>query len=435
MMTMRRFTLRYGKGDVSCDLPTEMVIQEIVGQDRPALADVPGAYRHALDHPIDSPPLGEMLRPGYKVAVVVSDITRTWQKSSDTLPVLLDYINQAGVRDEDVVVIVAVGNHRQNTPAEFVEICSAEVCRRVRVVNHQAWDEANLVYYGKTSRDTEVWINRLAAEADRVILTGGAVYHYMCGYGGGRKSVLPGVAGLRTIQQNHILAVSPEVGGGTNPKCYSRRTQDSPMHEDMMEIAAFLQPDFLVNVVTNFSDGIVGVFAGNWITAWQAGCGLVDEMCGVPIDRRADIVIASAGGYPKDINLYQTQKTLDNACYALKPGGVAVILAECPDIREPKEFFDFCAYPDALSIEMSLRQKFVLPGFVALKQTELGTRYQVVLVTRPENFEPARIAKTNPVATLDDGIKLAFQLSGQARPDIIVMPFAANTCPIHPDRF
>jgi nickel-dependent lactate racemase len=120
------------------------------------------------------------------------------------------------------------------------------------VVNHDAWQIENMVYLGKTSRGTEVAVNRIAAEADRLILTGGVIYHYMAGFGGGRKSILPGVAALKTIQQNHLLALTDRVGGGTNPKSASALTTGNPMHEDMMEIAAFAKPDFLVNDYQTF---------------------------------------------------------------------------------------------------------------------------------------------------------------------------------------
>ncbi|MEW6261808.1 MAG: nickel-dependent lactate racemase [Thermodesulfobacteriota bacterium] len=430
-MVERQFRLRYGQGEIAFELDEDLILYEILGRDRPGRPDVPAAYRRALDQPLDSPPLRELVRPGQKVALVVSDITRTWQNNSATLPILVEYLDQIGVRDEDLIVVIAVGNHRQNTTAEFEEICGPEVCWRVRVVNHQAWDDGNLVYYGRTTRGTEVYLNSLVAEADRVILTGGVVYHYMCGFGGGRKSVLPGVAGLKTIQRNHTLCLAPEVGGGTNPLCYSRHTRGNPMHEDMMEIAAFLKPDFLVNVVTNFANEVVKVAAGHWITAWQEACALVDEMCGVEIERKADIVIASTGGYPKDINLYQSQKTLDNACLAAKPGGAVILLAECPDIEEPREFFESCAFPDALTLEKSLRDNFVLPGWLALKQFEYCRRFKVILVTRPENFQHARTAHYHPAASLEEALELARRHCGRKKPGVTVMPFAANTCPIY----
>jgi lactate racemase len=430
-MNMKSFSLRYGKGVAEFQIPEEDLLFEITGKNRPSLPDVAGAYLNALDHPIDAPPLREIVKPGDKVVITVSDITRAWQKSADTLGLLIDYLNRAGVPDSNITVIIAVGAHRMNTEVEFAEICGRDICHRIRVVNHNAWDTKNMVYLGTTSRGTKVSLNRLAVEADRVILTGGVIYHLMVGYGGGRKSVLPGVASLETILQNHLWSVSPTVGGGSSSYCRNMVTRGNPQHEDMMEVAAFLNPDFLVNVVMNHEDRIAGVFAGNWVSAWMEATHLVDDMYCVRIQQKSDIVIASAGGYPKDINLYQAQKTLDNACYALKEGGVAVIVAECPDIAEPKEFFRWFKYSNLLDQEKALRADYDLPGWVALRHMESCLRYQAVLVTRPENADYARMASVHPVFSISEALKLAYEKCGLDHPKVTVIPLGANTFPLY----
>ena len=431
---MKKFSLRYGKGNVQFEIPEEEFLYEIIGEDQPTLPDLTESYFHALDHPIDSPPLKELIRQGDTVAITVSDITRVWQKNASTLSLLLDYLNKAGVPDQRITVVIAVGNHRQNTETEFAEICSRAVCHRVKVANHDARDTANMVYLGKTSRGTEVSLNRIVVEADKVILTGGVVYHFMVGYGGGRKSVLPGVASLKTIQQNHLWSLSPTLGGGSSDFCQNMITRGNAQHEDMMEVAAFLRPDFLVNVVMNYQDGIAGIFAGNWISAWLDATRLVDQMYCVRIREKADIAVASAGGYPKDINLYQSQKTLDNTRYALKKGGVAIILAECPDINEPSEFFKWFSYPDIYEQEKALREDYDLPGWVALRQSECCRDYRVIVLTRPQNAERARQAKVHPVSSIGQALKLAREWCGRDRPRISILPFGANTFPFYSDK-
>ncbi len=427
-MATQKISLRYGKTVQHAEVPSESLLGEINGHDRPGLTDLPAAYRQALEHPVDCPPLRELVRPGYRVTIAVSDITRAWQRNAETLPLLLDYLNEAGVRDEDVTVVIAVGAHRQNTEAEFKELCSPTVCHRVRVVNHDCYDEANQVYLGKTSRNTEVFLNRHFVDCDLSILTGGVIYHYMMGYGGGRKSVLPGVAGIKTIKQNHLWAMGPKPEDGTSPLCESGRTTGNPAAEDIMEIAAFAKPGFIVNVVPNFEGQLIGIFAGNWVSAWQGACRLVDEVFAADIKEKADIVIASAGGYPRDINLYQSQKTLVNACTAAKNGGVVIYLAECPDIKEPAEFFDWFQYPTHLGQVTALRNDFTIAGWVALAQTELCLTHRVIMVTRPENVELAAQAHVTPVATLEEAVKMAYALAGPD-PKVWVMPFAANTVP------
>lgn len=429
-MAFRDFQLKYGKEVVSFKIPEEQVLYELWGKQYPALADLQKVYRHALDYPIDSAPLREIVKPGEKVVVTVSDITRGWQRNDRVLPVLIETLNEAGIPDANITILIVVGAHRLNTEDEFGELCGKEICHRVRVINHDCWDTKNMVYLGKTSRGTEVSVNRLAVEADRLILTGGVIYHYMAGYGGGRKGILPGLSSIKTIRQNHLMAMSPALGSGSNPYAASGRTRGNEMHEDMMEVAGFVQPDFIVNTVPNLDGQIAGVFAGNWVSAWLDSVKLVDEIFGVEVEEEADIVIATAGGYPRDINLYQTGKTMDNAYYAMKKGGVAVILAECPDISEPREFFQWFEFPSLLEMEKSLRENFTIAGWVALKEMECNDKGPFILLTKKENFDLVKKAKFTPASSIDEALKLAYEKCGTKNPRITVMPQGANTFPI-----
>jgi lactate racemase len=430
-MPVKRLSLRYGRGEVKFEIPGAHLLYELEGKNQEPPEDLSAAYLYALHHSIDSPPLPELIKPDDKVVITVSDITRGWQKNADTLPLLVDILNRAGVPDHRITVIVAVGAHRLNSPDEFVELCSPEVCRRIRVVNHNAWDSENMVYLGKTSRGTEVSINRLIVEADKVICTGGVIYHYMVGYGGGRKSILPGVASLKTIQQSHMWAMNKVVGKGSNPIAANKMTIGNPAHEDMMEVAAFVSPDFIINVVPNLDGDICGIFAGNWVSAWWEATKAVDKIFGVEIKEKADIVIATAGGYPRDINLYQSQKTIDNAVYAMKPGGACIILAECPDIAEPKEFFDWFNHSDFLEMEKAVRGNYLISGWVAVRQIEYANKGTIILLTRHENNELARRAAVVPVNSIQEGLRVAYENCGTSTPKITVMPQGANTFPIY----
>jgi nickel-dependent lactate racemase len=429
-MRFKSFTLRYGKGSVSFEIPQDQLLYEIRGKDYRALHDLESAYRDALEHPVDSPPLREVVKPGEKVAITVSDITRGWQRNDKTLPILIEALNEGGVPDENITVIIAVGGHRANTQEELMDICSEEVCHRVRVVNHDAWDMQNIVFLGRTSRGTEVSVNKIVKEVDKLILTGGVIHHYMMGYGGGRKSVLPGISSIETIQQNHMFAMSPELGSGINPLSAPKITRGNAAHEDMMEITALVRPDFIVNVVVNLDDEIAGVFAGNWVSAWLEATKLVDHIFGVEIEEEADIVIATAGGYPKDINLYQGAKPMDNARYAMKKGGVAVIVSECSDISEPAEFFEWFNYPSNFEMEKALRDDFTIAGWTALKELEAHAKGAYILLTGQENTDLAARARVHAVSSIEEAIAMAYKKCGVNRPKITVMPQAYNTFPI-----
>lgn len=428
-MGNRTFTLKYGKGTVTFDIPEKQVLHELLGRNRPAAANLRADYLAALDHPVDSAPLREVVRPGETVAIAVSDITRGWQRNAETLPLLLDYLNEAGVADDQVTIIIAVGAHRKNTPDEFIELCGEQVCHRVRVVNHDALDPDNAIFLGRTSRGTPVEASRIAMAADKLVLTGGVIYHYMVGYGGGRKSVMPGICSNTTIQACHLWSMASEVGGGRSPLAQSKMTDGNPAHEDMMECASLVKPDFIVNVVPNLDGELCGIFAGNWVSAWLKATRLVDAMYGVEIRERADIAIASAGGYPKDINLYQTTKTMDNAVHAAKDGGVSVILSECPDIREPLEYFRWFDYPTIEEHDRALRTGYTIAGWCALITREYCRRSPTIMLTRPDNAELARKAGLIPVATIEEALKTAYELCGKKDPSVTILPNGANTLP------
>ena len=429
-MSDRTFALKYGKQEFSFTVPEDQLICEILGKEYQAIEDLAGAVTQAMRFPIDSPPMREIVRPGEKVVVTVSDITRAWQRMDLILPLILNELNGAGVPDENITVLIVVGGHRLNTEAEFKQLCSEEVCRRVKVMNHDAWDEENMVYYGKTSRGTEVSLNRVVAEADRLIMTGGIIYHYMVGYGGGRKSIMPGCASIKTIRQSHLWALGPNLGDGSNPTSMSGMLRGGECHEDMVEVAAFAKPDFIINLVPTPEGKLAAFFAGNWMTAWEAGTKLVDEIYGVAIPAKADIVVTTAGGYPKDINMYQTGKTMDNACYAVKKGGVVVLLSECPDIAEPEEFSQWFQYDTKRDMEAALRAGFTIPGWVALKEIECSDIATFIMVTKEENFDFVRKVGLTPVASLDEALAKAKEICPVEKPQYIVMPQGANTVPL-----
>ena len=428
----QHFAFKYGKGHVEFDIPRDQILCEIVGRDSAAPQDTLALVRKSLDNPIDSPPLAELVRPGERVLISVSDITRGWQRNDLLLPELLDYLNRAGIPDSNVTIVIAVGAHRLNTQSEFVELCSEQVCRRVRVLNHDCRDYDNMKYYGKTSRGTEVLLNKLISQHDRLITTGGVIYHYVVGFGGGRKSIMPGLSSLKTIQQCHMWAFDATPGNGVNAQTDCGITSGNAAHEDMMEVAAFAPPDFIINTVPNFSGAVCGVYAGNWISAWWEAVHLVEKMYGVQVEQQADIVIATAGGYPKDINLYQSQKTIHNAVAAMKPGGAAIVMAECPDFSEPTEFIDWFQHPSLLEMEKAVRANFLISGFVATRQWQDGDKGTVILLTRPENTDKAGTARMRACATMDDALALAYTSCGTANPRVTLMPNGAHTWPIVP---
>lgn len=427
---MQRFMLPYGRGEICCELPDAASVTVVEGRHVPAVADPAAAVRQALRAPVGAPPLAAVAAAGDKVAVIASDVTRSWLSHDVFLPVLLDELNAAGVPDGDITLVVALGAHRRHTAEENAAVYGADVVRRVAIEQSYAPDEDDFTYIGTTSRGVAARISRHVTDADKVILTGGVMYHPMAGFAGGRKSVIPGVASYATIQANHRFCLAEEVGAGLSPSCGSGLLVGNPMHEDQMEIAAMLNPAFLLNAVLAPGGGFAAFVAGHWRTAWEAGCRLVAGCYGVPVAGRADLVVASAGGYPKDVNFYQATKATENALAACREDGVVIALLECPAIGEPPDFSGWFDITDLGERELALRERFTVPGYVALKNGLDARRIPHIIVTRPENR--AFIEKAGMTAVSDFPAALALAEARLGRRDyaVTVMPHAADTLPI-----
>ena len=301
---MKTYEFAYGKGTQKVDLPEEHIIYDLHGKEVAVEKDIAAAALKAIRNPIDSKPLAEIVKPGEKIAIVVSDETR------------LCYTDQ--------FLPVIVQTHRAQTPEEDILVLGEAMVKRFRVHQHDCRDKSNLVYKGTTSRGNKVYINKIVANADKIIATGAVTLHPMAGFGGGRKAIVPGVAGLETINRNHVLALAEKPGDGCNPDVTTAKLEGNPFHEDLMECVEFVNPDFLLNVVLTSEGGLYEVVAGNWKTAFYQGCKDLLEISGIPVKEQADVVIASGGGYPKDINLYQGTKSHMNVDVAVKPGGIAI---------------------------------------------------------------------------------------------------------------
>ena len=426
----KEFSLAFGDTSFTVSLPEEQIINIVYDKQASTISDVPAAVKDALTNPIDSPPLKEVVKPGDKVVIIASDITRLWLKHDQFLPILLNELNAAGVPDQDIKLVVALGAHRHNTDQENLLTYGQEVVNRITIVQSHAPEKENYVYVGTTSRGVETYLHKEVVAADKVILTGGIVYHLMAGFGGGRKAVMPGVSGYATIQGNHRYCLHDIVGQGVSPHCVSGKLEGNNMHEDMTEMAAMLKPAFLLNAVMTPDGQFIRFVGGHWYNAWREGCRTVEEIFGVPIKGQADLVIASAGGFPRDINLYQGSKTIDNAYMACKPGGVIILLLECRDIMEPPDFSGWFNYESLYDREIALRAGFTVPGFIAVKCGIMFKEIPHIVVTKAENKAFMEKAGMIPVTTLDEAMAIAKEKLGRDNYTITVMPLAANTVPL-----
>lgn len=429
---MKKYQLPYRNGFQEVTLPEEKVLYDIHGNKADVLEDITAATLAAVRCPIASQPLQKVVRKGDKVAVIVSDVTRL-VRTAEFLPVIISEINAAGVPDEDITIIVATGTHRAHTHDEDIAVCGKDIVKRIKIHQHDSRNNEELTDLGVTSFGTPILIDSYVAEADKVIITGAVSLHPMAGFGGGRKAVMPGVSGHATIMHNHAIALAPKVGDGCNPLCETGLLEGNPLHEDMVEVTKKLDPAFLVNMVFTPEGKLHEVVAGHWYKAWEKGCKDLVAMAGVPIKELADVVFASAGGSPKDMNLYQSCKAHMNAVFAVKKGGIMILTLECPDIKEPAIFTDWFSKSDVLQFEKDVRADFSIPAFVAFKTRCIVNSLTTYLVTKPENFEFVRQTGQIPVASLEEAWLLTQQeLAKQGKDDykITIMGHASATMPV-----
>jgi nickel-dependent lactate racemase len=411
--------LPYGKTEVCARIPTRNFLGSIEPKEKSGVADSRVEIERALSQPIGTARLREIAKAGDKVAIVVDDATRA-TPSYLMIPPLLDELNQAGVKDEDVTVIFGCGTHRPVNPEEKEKLIGKEALQRVKAVNHDPEAE-DQVFLGKTSQGTEVKVNKVFAEADVKILAGDINLHYYAGYGGGRKGVLPAVSSAETIQQNHAMLLHPKASTGV--------LDGNPVHEDMTEAAKLANVNFILNVVTNSKNEVVKAFAGDLEQAFLEGTKLVDEMYKVPIEQRANIVVVSAGGYPHDINLYQATKGIHNSLEAVKRKGVIVLVAECPEGHGNEVFSEWMEkFADLKRIEREISKRFVLGGHKAYYLTKALQKLSIILVSVMPDCYAVNTFKLRTAAALNDALRDAFELAGK-NAKVYVMPHGSTTLP------
>ncbi|GIV80859.1 MAG: hypothetical protein KatS3mg051_0213 [Anaerolineae bacterium] len=337
--------LDYGKTGLSITLPDDANVTVVSPRYIPPLPDPVQALREALEHPIASPPLRDLVRADDTVAIVFSDITRPTPNHL-MLPAVLEAL--AHVPAGNIVLCNALGTHRPNTPAELERMLGPDVARRYHIEQNNCFDPSTQVYLGESSKGHPIWVNRVYMEARVKILTGFIEPHFFAGFSGGGKAVMPGMAGQATVLGNH------DAGMIGNPKATWGVTYGNPIFEEAREVALRTNPTFLLNVTLNRDKQITGVFAGDLVTAHDAGIAFVRQTAMVPVPQPFDIVITTNSGYPLDQNLYQCGKGMSAAEQIVRPGGAIIMVAECcegiPDhglfgemlraARSPQELYD-----------------------------------------------------------------------------------------------
>lgn len=411
------YELGYGSGVQNVEIPKANVIAELVSN--PIVHERYGieAVKYAMEHPIGSARLKAMVKPGQKVAIVTSDISRPLP-SYQVLPAVLEELNEAGVDNADICVVLALGSHRKHTEEEKKHLVGDKCYNDIEVVDS---DIGDCIFLGNTSRGTPVEFYRRVVEADFRICIGNIEFHYFAGYSGGYKALMPGVSTTRAIQANHSMMVSDNAFAG--------KLEGNPVREDIEEAGSLLGVDYIVNVILDEHKHIVYAVAGDAIKAHRAGCKYLDKMYRKIIPQRADIVVVSQGGAPKDANLYQTQKALDNAKHAVKKGGTIILIGACNEGLGSLKFEKWLVEsktPEQMVTR--IKKDFQLGGHKAAAIGMVLKNADIVLVSEMKDaFVKSIFLK--PAHSAQEAFDQAIKKYGNEA-TVIVMPFGGSTLPI-----
>lgn len=407
----------YGAGVQTVEVPEENLAAVLTANEMRHERRGEDAVRYALANPIGKPPLWQCVKPGQKIAIIASDISRpvpTWE----LLPAILDELHLAGCKNEDITVVFALGSHRHHTEEEKRHLAGDAVFEAVRCIDS---DPDDCVHLGTTDAGTPIDITRSVAEADVRICTGNIEFHYFAGYSGGGKAIMPGVSTPAAIQANHSMMISENACAG--------KLDGNPIRADIEQAAAVTGVDYIVNVVLDEHKHIVYAVAGDVVKAHRAGCAYLDKMYRKPIEARADIVLVSQGGAPKDANLYQVQKALDNAKHAVRKGGTIILIGACNEGLGSAKFEQWLtSAPTAQSMIERIHRDFQLGGHKAAAIAMVLQNAQIDLVSEMDDEFVKSIFMT-PRASAQEAFDAAMAKYGK-NASVIAMPFGGATLPI-----
>lgn len=431
---MRHFRLSIAGKLRRLDIPRNVLCEVVKEPGSRLVSSLDEAIDQALRNPIGAPPLGELLRPGDRVALILTDITRRLHEER-IIPALLAEITNAGLPLSAVRGVIATGTHRPNSRDEMVEMYGAEAVKQISIVNHDAYDAGNLVFCGRSPKGIPIWLNRLVVEADVRVATGCIEPHLMAGYSGGIKILSVGVAGEKTIAATHCVDMVEH--GSTRLGV----TEGNRFREFLNDVGNIVPLHFVLNVVQNGEGDVVRVVAGDPLAAFEEGVRTARQVCEATVADAGDIVVTVPSA-PKDCDLYQSLRTLNNIIFGPTPvvrsGGVILIPAACPDGTGHRDFFEcMSSFSSPQMVIDHLRKKRTIsPGeVVSLKCAK--TLLQARIVVTDTSLSPSTLKSMHfeHATSLQPGLAQELQRYTRAirdgsQPRVLIFPHGITTLPI-----
>jgi nickel-dependent lactate racemase len=403
-----RIHLEYDRAGLEVELPERQVVKCLGYQAGAALADPPAAIRQAIAEPISSPPLAQLARGRHDACVAICDITRP-VPNAVILPPILATLEAAGIPREKILILVATGLHRANTPAELAEMVGPAIAANYRIENHDGQDRASHTFLGDSPRGVPAWIDSRYVAADLKITTGLIEPHFMAGFSGGRKLICPGLAALETIKAWH----SPRFL--EHPNARSGCLEGNPVHEENTRIARMAGCDFIVNVVVDDRRRILAIVAGDMQAAFLRGTELARGLVTDTVPEPVDVVVTSGAGYPLDATFYQSIKGMVAALPIVKEGGTIILAAGMREGLGSPEFQRLYAENATLELFMERilgNQYFVMDQWQLEEFVRVYRKVRVRVVSDGQPPEVLRRLFVEPAASVEAALAEALAQYG-----------------------
>ncbi len=417
MMRDMQVDIPYGKEKINVKIsqPCEVLVpNKVIVKDQDEIIE------KALKNPIGKESFEQFAKKTEKLLVIVNDATRPTPTSK-----ILDYLFPIFSSHPDVNFLIATGVHRAPTEEEYRFIFGKSYDTfKDQIFAHDARKEEDMTYLGKSKNGTEMYINKMVSEIGNVVVIGSVEPHYFAGYTGGRKSFLPGVASYKTIEMNHKLALSDDAR--------SLALDDNPVNQDMVDAMNVLKDInvFSIQTILTGDHNIYAVTAGDLIQSFDAAISYANDVFCVPLKKKGNIVLTVAP-YPMDIDLYQSQKALDNGKLALDEGGIIILVSKCRDGVGESTFLDLLSKADTpQKILDILGGEYKLGYHKAAKMAQIGIHAQLWAVTGLDD-EIIKKALMKPYSTIQSALNHAVELikAASKQPRIVVMPSGSLTVP------
>ncbi|MFQ6094575.1 MAG: nickel-dependent lactate racemase [Candidatus Bathyarchaeia archaeon] len=402
-----KIQLPYGKEKVFAELPTHRLVFVVKPKDFPGVEDDEEEIRRAFRNPVGTPRISELVRPGQRVVIVADDLTRV-TPCRKIIPIILDELNAAGVKDENIKLIIGLGTHRPMTRNEIVHRFGKQVVDRIEVMNHTPFDKGNLAYLGRLASGIPLWVNKEFLEGDVKIVVGNVVPHCFGGFSAGAKGVLPGICGEETTGMLHLTGARITVD-----RLIGR--VENPLRRDMEEAARIVGLDMIVNTVLTRERRIAGVFVGDFVKAHREAVKIVEKIYIEEVPKEADIVIASS--YPADIEYYQGIKGVFASYRAVKKGGTIILLTPCPEgiAQTHPAIAKYASLPSKEIDRIAKEEKIEDPCGVACAMVHAQQREKAHLIFVSEGLtrEMCNSLGVEKAESLDEALELALKRHGK----------------------